>query len=327
MRLRAMKFSLNKIILFSTFLILNLTAFEPPKGYMKVEEWLKVEIPRFKASGATFNDLKDDIMEMVVGNDPAKVYNIITIEGQWSDRPITCDFTNLTIEQIISNLCRVTGANYRVERNAVIIGGSDLKDLDKPENKLRRIQRQIADLKKEETRLKRLIKPEVKAVKGQVERKLDLIIPKLRFEDRDIEFAIDFFTRKVRSMDPEGESLSFVTNLKFDEDKPLFINITADNLPVEDALRYSCEMLGYDFQISNGAVVIYDPKDEMESKVYELPNSNFHDERGLVDYLKKIGVSFVNGSQYKLIRGTNKFLLKTDNKSHKFLDEVLKELR
>ena len=159
------------------------------------------------------------------------------------------------------------------------------------------------------------------AVLGKIYRKLKIVIPKVRFEDRDLEFVVDFIKRKTRELDDEGEGLNVIVSVDdagapagdapdagpdaglgdgdlggFDEPAPdagpdagaapaagggKLINLDADNMPVGEVIKYICDQLGLKYKVEEFAVIIGD-----NAKFQELETNFYSISAGLLEIVE-----------------------------------------
>ena len=155
---------------------------------------------------------------------------------------------------------------------------------------------------------------------GKIYRKLQIVIPKVRFEDRDLDFVVDFIKRTTRDLDEEGEGLNVIVSVDsaaqaspvdvdddpladdFDGfDEPLLeevaasggkkINLDADDIPVGEVIKYICEQVGLKYKVEEYAVIIGDNASfqTLETKFYSIS-------AGLLDIVaNKEGADIVDG--------------------------------
>ena len=122
---------------------------------------------------------------------------------------------------------------------------------------------------------------------GKIYNKLQIVIPKVRFDDRDLDFVVDFIKRTTRDLDEEGEGANVIVSVDIKgndsapveedigfEDDPLAdeldaladagaesgskINLDADDIPVGEVIKYICEQVGLKYKVEEYAVIIGD---------------------------------------------------------------------
>ena len=159
-------------------------------------------------------------------------------------------------------------------------------------------------------RTEAVIKADVKSVDqnkilGGIYRKLQIVIPKVRFEDRDLDFVVDFIKRTTRDLDDEGEGLNVIVSVNdagandpavdapVDDglgdalDAPLedpggevpvaagggkLINLDADDIPVGEVIKYICDQLNLKYKVEEFAVIIGDNEkfQQLETNFYTI---------------------------------------------------------
>ncbi|MCH2205118.1 MAG: hypothetical protein MK132_04505 [Lentisphaerales bacterium] len=136
---------------------------------------------------------------------------------------------------------------------------------------------------------------------GKIYKKLQIVIPKVRFEDRDLDFVVDFIKRTTRDLDEEGEGLNVIVSVDSEaaaapagiDDDPLAddldefdepaveevaasggkkINLDADDIPVGEVIKYICEQVGLKYKVEEFAVIIGDNASfqTLETKFYSI---------------------------------------------------------
>jgi tetratricopeptide (TPR) repeat protein len=141
-------------------------------------------------------------------------------------------------------------------------------------------------------------------VLGNIYKKLKIVIPKVRFEDRDLEFVVDFIKRTTRDLDDEGEGLNVIVSVDNGAGAPApeaaapepdafgdepaadglgdaaapaggggrVINLDADDMPVGEVIKYICDQLGLKYKVEEFAVIIGDNAkfQDLETKFYSI---------------------------------------------------------
>lgn len=162
-------------------------------------------------------------------------------------------------------------------------------------------------------RTEAVIKADVKSVEqdkvlGGIYKKLQIVIPKVRFEDRDLDFVVDFIKRTTRDLDEEGEGLNVIVSVNdaggaaapgvdapavdaLDDalgdpiDGPALdapaapagggkarINLDADDIPVGEVIKYICDQLNLKYKVEEFAVIIGDNEkfQQLETNFYTI---------------------------------------------------------
>lgn len=156
-------------------------------------------------------------------------------------------------------------------------------------------------------RAENIIKSDVETVDqskvlGGIYKKLQIVIPKVRFEDRDLDFVVDFIKRTTRDLDEEGEGLNVIVSVNdqapaaavdqapVDDldaalDAPIDgapaapaggggkkINLDADDIPVGEVIKYICDQLNLKYKVEEFAVIIGDNEkfQQLETNFYTI---------------------------------------------------------
>lgn len=140
-------------------------------------------------------------------------------------------------------------------------------------------------------------------------KKLQIVIPKVRFVDKDLAFVVDFIKRNTREMSVDGEGLNIFVAVKpeeiesaevdpenedaeeafddeegfGDEDEDVegeedvasagrLINLDADNMPVGELIKYICQQLSLRYKVEEHAIIIGDSADfqTLETNFYTI---------------------------------------------------------
>ena len=139
---------------------------------------------------------------------------------------------------------------------------------------------------------------------GKIYKKLQIVIPRVRFEDRDLDFVVNFVKRITRDLDEEGEGLNIIISVDGDGsqetpkadagfgDDPLTddldvlddseevvadsgnmkITLEANDMPVGELIKYICEQVGLKYKVEEYAVIIGDNASfqTLETKFYSI---------------------------------------------------------
>lgn len=143
------------------------------------------------------------------------------------------------------------------------------------------------------------IKPDVENVDantkvGKIYKKLQIVIPKVRFDNRNLDFVVDFIKRSTRDLDEEGEGLNVIVSVDNKEQQAAApieddlgideevapsvstdgkkINLDADDIPVGEVIKYICEQVGLKYKVEEFAVIIGDNASfqDFETKFYSI---------------------------------------------------------
>lgn len=111
------------IFLLIALVTISSTFGEEKEQQPKIEEKLKIIIPKFKKN-STIQEVLAALRDESIKNDPdQKGINIIYRMGpeKGKDKNFNFDFENLPLGEIIRYICLVSGLKYKVEKFAVII--------------------------------------------------------------------------------------------------------------------------------------------------------------------------------------------------------------
>lgn len=123
------------------------------------------------------------------------------------------------------------------------------------QGQLKTIRHQFRKLSQEIDLLEKLVAAKNNKADGQreVAQKLKLILPKVRFEDRELDFVVDFLKRATKGLDPKKEGLNVIINVNKKLGK---INLDADDIPVGEIVKYICEQLQLKYKLEKFALII-----------------------------------------------------------------------
>ena len=99
------------------------------------------------------------------------------------------------------------------------------------------------------------------------------IIPKAEFNGATLEEVIEYLRVTSRSNDPQGTGIGFVLNVEA-ETKARAITLTLKDVPLEEVLRYICEMSGTAYRVEENAVSIFSLSQKamtLIQKTYKVP--------------------------------------------------------
>jgi hypothetical protein len=262
-----LKFSFYFLVMFS--MMMSAPAQHVDKDIIKKLETI---IPRFKYQGNVVDAFRAIKEETVTSDPTVRGLNIIyqtkeTVKEQKSNF-INCDFGNMPIGEIIRAICTVNNLKYRIDNAAVVITHSSMhEDAGNAREKIVELKQEIKDLQDQVEELEKVAgkaqsqfpKPDAKVRTKTINKLNTIVIPKIRFEDRDLDFVVDFLKRTSRDLDEDGEGLNIVAgNIKTKKS----INLDLDDVSVIDVIRYSCKQLGLNYKVDNYMVILTQKKKE-----------------------------------------------------------------
>ena len=211
------------------------------------------------------------------------------------------------------------------------------------ENKLEKISKQLNDLKAtKDSKAIEAIKTEFKEIKllleskkqkansdeSEVEKSLAVIIPKVRFENRDLDFAVDYLKRRTRDLRGGRNGLNIIASAEKIKGR---INLSLDNISAQDLIRYICLQLNLNYKVENDTVFIRDKDffDVLKTQFYDLSAGLLeyvenHQDNDLEKALESLGVEFGPGSKIKYVKSAMKVVITNDSRNHQKLKEVFK---
>ena len=71
--------------------------------------------------------------------------------------------------------------------------------------------------------------------------KLKLVIPKVRFNNKKLNFVVDSLKRTTRDLDPKKEGLNVIVGLGIKANPLAKVNIDVDQIPAGEVIRNICK--------------------------------------------------------------------------------------
>jgi general secretion pathway protein D len=113
-----------------------------------------------------------------------------------------------------------------------------------------------------------------KGRREKLEKKLrEIKIPKLEFSGASLDEVIEYLRITTASLDPEGKGVDFIINAP-DETKSRTMNLSLQDMPLEEVVRYVVQMAQAAYRVEESAVVITSLTEKstaMISKSYRVP--------------------------------------------------------
>lgn len=135
-----------------------------------------------------------------------------------------------------------------------------------------------------------------------IEEKLDqLVIPKVEFSDTPLEDCFLYLARKSVELDPAENSKGISLVNTAADPNGTKITLRLSNVPLREALRYTCSLASLQFEVKDDAVVITPISSvhrDYHKKAYQVPaqfHSSFKNQPPR-DQLEAIGVQFPKGA-------------------------------
>jgi hypothetical protein len=113
------------------------------------------------------------------------------------------------------------------------------------------------------------------AAESPMERKLHrIVLDHVEFEEITLDTAISFLKVRAKALDPDGRGVNFLLLPPKDADTPIpTVTIMADDMPLDELIRYLCLATGYQYRVEEHAVVIAPPcraLDAMQTRTFPL---------------------------------------------------------
>lgn len=172
-------------------------------------------------------------------------------------------------------------------------------------------------------------------------KKLKLVIPKVRFTDESLDSALSYLISHSKELDPEEKGLNVISWLgedlgelvvtpdennpfaSLDDPIPLkknntpmrLINLNADNIPIEETIKYICDQLGYKYKVRTFGITIQINirYPELDVFFYTIPKglenvARLEGELNWEEFLKKFDINFPPGSKVKYTNNVRKMI-------------------
>lgn len=104
-----------------------------------------------------------------------------------------------------------------------------------------------------------------------LERMGRIIFENVEFDDADFMTVVRYFNSRSRSLDPEKIGVEITTSLEKDKlDALPKVMMSFSRIPMDDALRYLCRMVGLEYRVENNNVVIGLDLDVMQTENFKI---------------------------------------------------------
>ena len=318
------------LFLLATLVTITSTFGKEKENPPKIEEKLKIIIPKFKQK-ATIEEVLAALRDESIKNDPDKKgVSIIYRKGQEKvkDKNFNFDFENMPTGEIIRYICIASGLKYKVDKHAVIIAAKNIQidelvtrfypvdpsiaslftelgvqnyfealgvsfdagaqiaylksvsrlvvtntpnnhkkiqeifkalnsETPSIETQISIMRHKLNDLNQDLNLLESLVKEKGKKHEfADINKKLQLVLPKVRFEDGDFDLVLDFLKRRTRDLDHKGEGLNIIFSLNDKHANLGKVNLDADDIPVGEIIKYICNQLKLKYKVEKHAVII-----------------------------------------------------------------------
>jgi hypothetical protein len=172
------------------------------------------------------------------------------------------------------------------------------------------------------------------AGKEKITEKLKIVIPKVRFENRDLDFAADFLKRISRDLDADGVGINIIILVKKKKgEKEKLINLDADNITVAEFIKYVCDQLDLEYVVEKNAVLIGNDArlSKLETKFYILPSSMVgivagNGKADFTDFFKKLGIKFPPGAKMVHVKKVSRLVVTNTAEEHKKIRKIFSQI-
>lgn len=114
----------------------------------------------------------------------------------------------------------------------------------------------------------------IKGSREVIQQKLrDLKIAQIDFSGAALEEVVEYLRLRSRDLDPQGKGIDFVLRTPAETQSRL-ISLSLKDVPIEEVLRYVCDMAGLTFRVEEYAVMLLSAADDsgvIISKSYRVP--------------------------------------------------------
>ena len=174
-------------------------------SYQEIDNYLKRIVPRFKLRDNSINTFFKALSEESITSKNLEflaplIYRTKEFGKNQSFGYISLDFEDLTFGEIIHLICKYKKLYYKIEKHAIIVyHPSALSQAE--------LARGTVNLGDKEM-------PQKERANSKIEKQLEIVIPKVRFEDRDSDFIVDFLKRTTKDLSDDQTGLNILSMLK-----------------------------------------------------------------------------------------------------------------
>jgi len=203
-----------------------------------LEQAKAILVPEFEAKGEPFTSVFFEINTVARRHDPAKQGVNIYLSGDFpadvKQRPITMHAKQVSVEQLVRQLCRAAKVECRFGEEAVLIG---------PASFFAQFENNDAAGNATATRLKAR----------------QIIFPEFRAEEQPLPRVLARIRLEARKLDPERKGVRIVLRLA-DADKAAarkaIIDLDMKQISLEHLLAYCCRPIGLNCEFGEEMIVI-----------------------------------------------------------------------
>jgi hypothetical protein len=164
-----------------------------------------------------------------------------------------------------------------------------------------------------------------------------IVVPKLTFEETDIETVLAYLRQRSKELDVDGEGVNFLLHLE-GSDVPR-VTVDFDNIPLGEVVRYISQGAGLQYRVDGHAVVfgkqgaLLGP---LETRFYPSSGSllqaanSFGDElegdAAIIAFFESMGVIFPEGSKLRSLAGVNRLIITHTPEELRKIERIMQEL-
>lgn len=165
-----------------------------------------------------------------------------------------------------------------------------------------------------------------------------IVIPQITFSNTTLEQTLETFKRSVKELDPAKKGLNIIHKIDTDQkDKPSAkktINLSFKNISTEVCLKYICLSFGINYSVEPFSVIVGSAKSiqTLETRFYHispqyLPLEMYGDNGLNIEELKKIGLTFPEGSSINLIERVQRLVMTNVKENHEIMEYFLSKIK
>jgi hypothetical protein len=171
------------------------------------------------------------------------------------------------------------------------------------------------------------------SAKESVKEKLQLVIPKVRFENKDLNFAVKFIKVQSKNLSADDVGLNVIILVKTKKgDKPKLINLDADNMSIAELIQFICTQQELEYVVEKNAILIGNDArlSKLETRFYPMPSSivgviTDNNKSDFTAFFTSLGVRFPPGAKITYVKKASRLVVTNTANEHAKIAKVFEQ--
>ena len=171
------------------------------------------------------------------------------------------------------------------------------------------------------------------SAKESVKEKLQLVIPKVRFKNKDLNFAVKFLKIQSKNLSADDVGLNVILLVRRKKgDKPKLINLDADNMSIAELIQFICTQQELEYVVEKNAILIGNDArlSKLKTRFYHMPSSivgvvTDNNKSNFTAFFTSLGVRFPPGARITYVKEASRLVVTNTANEHAKIAKIFEQ--